>query len=238
MWGATGLKLLRGDPALEELVARFAGAYVPPPRTTTDELRETHRPKGRAPSHGWPVVVALHGNNSTLALERGHWMAANGAGWAVELLQSVVPSWVPGFAVWDDDALAERQIRDAVTRLRAERDIDGSRVVVAGYSAGGYRAVQHVLKPDALTRTVVAMAAWLPAEVAETMAADAADLASVRAYLLVGELDASRAGHALLASRVSAAGGTCVVEERPGMGHTFPGDFGHALVRALAEVEA
>ncbi|MGI8877780.1 MAG: dienelactone hydrolase family protein [Candidatus Limnocylindria bacterium] len=234
--GSTGLALLKDEPAFEELVARFAGAGAPP-ASRVAELREIHRPDGKRPSRGWPVVIALHGNNSALALERARWAAAAGAGWAVELVQSAIPGWVPGFFVWDDDALAAAQIRQAIARVREDPQVDSSRVVLAGFSAGGYRAIEHVLSPAGDVRVVLGVAAWLPTQQAERLTA-AADLAAVRAYLLVGELDVSGAGHALLAERITKAGGRCLLEERAGLGHVFPRDFDRTLARALAALEA
>lgn len=232
--GSKGLASLAGNAAFEELVAQFDAAYQVALREGHLTV-EVHRPDGAQPDEGWPLLLALHGNRSTVELEREQWTSALEQGWMVALPGSSMISWTPGYFVWDDAARARRDVIQALAEIRRTEVINPTRIVLSGFSAGGLRAIEFALDPELGARGLITVAAFLTDELVDAFAI--LSVTALRAYLLIGTLDTTLPSHHKLAGLLMNQGIEAVLDVRDGMGHVYPDDMSLTLARALTMVD-
>jgi predicted esterase len=191
-------------------------------------------PHGAAPPSGHPVVVVLHGNNSSMAETVPFWSSAEGHGSITAVLQSSEPGATPGAFTWNDRDRTDQEVRMHLEAIRRDAHVDEGAIVLAGFSMGALQAVALVITGRIPARGVLPIAAWLP-HIREFTALADSGKASIRpTYVVVGSEDPSEAGAKQLVALVSRHGGRAQLDERPGLGHEYPNDMPSTLARALA----
>jgi poly(3-hydroxybutyrate) depolymerase len=193
------------------------------------------RPDVVAPVSGLPLLVVLHGNNSTAERTMPHWRSATERQWVVAAIGSAEIALTPGVFVWNDGERAQRDVIAAVERLVREQRVDPGRVVLAGYSAGALRALQLAYGGAPRAIGAIAVAPWLPEREADALAG----ASPVATYICVGDRDrGGYVGSRILGERLAAAGVRCTVEVLPGHGHEHPADMARVLGDAMEVVAA
>ena len=187
------------------------------------------RPDLVAPPAGLPLLVALHGNNDTAEKTMPFWRSATRRGVVVATPGSAEIALTPGLFVWNDADRAHRDVIDHVERLVREQRIDPSRIVLGGFSAGAWRAMQLAYSPALHARAVIVAAPWLPMKEVEPLAS----ARPVRTFIVVGDRDkGGYDGSLALAERLRAQGTPVHVETFAG-GHAYPPDWDALLGKAL-----
>lgn len=188
------------------------------------------RPDTVAPPAGLPLLVALHGNNETAENARPFWRGATARGVVLALAGSAEIALTPGLFVWNDADRAHRHVIDHVERLVREQRIDPHRIVLGGFSAGAWRALQVAYSPALHARAAIVVGPWIPLK-------EVGPLASARpvpTFIVVGDRDkAGYEGSAALADRLR--GQKVAVERRviAGGGHGYPPGWDALLAEAL-----
>jgi predicted esterase len=178
------------------------------------------------------VVIALHGSPGEPAdVFTEHWRPVTSRGAVLVVPQSTQPFTSEGGRSWDDRARTLRDLQIAYHRAEAEFTIDPSRVVIAGFSAGGRTAIT-----TALTRQPFNPAGFIVVAAAvHTDVVDILDQAhpSLRGWIAVGEKDWVKEDAVTLYDRARAKGFPWSMEIIEGMGHEYPNDFPSGLLEAL-----
>ncbi|MDQ6859222.1 MAG: hypothetical protein M3Z65_09530 [Chloroflexota bacterium] len=193
-------------------------------------------PQGAAPSSGRPILVVLHGNNSSMAETVPFWSSAADHGWITAVLQSSEPGATPGAFTWNDRDKTDQEVRMHLEAISRDVHVDEGAIVLAGFSMGALQAVALVITGRVRAHGVVPIAAWLP-HIGEFTSLANSGKASIRpTYVVIGSEDPSDLGAKQLVALVSRHGGRAHLDERPGLGHEYPNDMASTLVRALAFV--
>jgi predicted esterase len=188
------------------------------------------RPDIVAPPGGLPLLVVLHGNNSTAETEVPHWRAAVARGVVLAVPGSAEIALTPGLFVWNDADRAHMDVLDRVERLVREQRVDPERIVLGGFSAGAWRALQLAYSPALHAKAVIAVGPWLPLKEVEPLAS----ARPVRTFIAVGDGDkGGYEGSRALTDRLSAAGVPVRLAVSPGHGHRYPPDWDALLGKAL-----
>lgn len=188
------------------------------------------RPAAGAPISGLPLLVVLHGNNSTAERTMPSWRSATERGWVVAAVGSGEIALTPGLFVWNDGDRAQREVVTEVERLVREQRVDPQRIVLAGYSAGALRALQLAYGGALHARGAIAVAPWLPP--GEVEALDGAK--PVPTFIAVGDRDGGgHEGSLALAERLRAGQVPVRLEVLAGHGHVYPADMGRIIGDAL-----
>jgi dienelactone hydrolase len=231
---------IRDDPEFERLAAvsnaRLAAAQagVKPELTTfaPDPLPVS-----------LPLLVALHGNVSSVFWHKDHWSPAADHGWLVAMPQS---SQLGGHDTnneyafsWDDEPKVDQEIREHYTALKGRYSLDNERIVVAGFSRGAENAVRLAFQGVIPARGFIAVcpggpyshdpASW--DSVLETAAGR-----DLRGYVIVGGQDTHGEGGKTLVEKLRAADFAVELAVYDDMGHDYPPDFGVRLPEMLAFV--
>jgi predicted esterase len=228
-------RALAADDRFAALVERADRQYDAAQAHARSELR-VFAPEGDAPERGWPVLVALHGNNSDLAETAAYWQAAVRAGWLLALPQSSEIGVTPGVFVWNDGQRAAAELDRRLIEVRASFPTDGVRTVIAGFSMGARQALELVLGGRVPAAGVIAIGAWLPdpERLAETVRPDV--VRGVRTYVIVGTRDDSGyEGSRTLVDRLRSYGGIAEIEIHDG-GHDYPAAIDAILQRVLRDL--
>jgi dienelactone hydrolase len=169
------------------------------------------------------VVVALHGAGQTAEHARTAWRAVLDRGHALVCIQSS-RRMSPRYRTWPDPEQARADIARALVDLPVA--LGGLPVVAAGFSAGGRVALDW-----ALTATPTPVNGVLALAPALRQLPPAATGKLSPATVWVGTADDLLEVVDEAAEQLTAFG--CTIERLPGLGHTFPPDFGDLLAKAL-----
>jgi pimeloyl-ACP methyl ester carboxylesterase len=193
-------------------------------------------PQSVAPASGYPILLVLHGNNSSMDETVPIWSSAADHGWITAVLQSSEPGATPGAFTWNDRDKTEGEVRTHLDAIRLEVHVDERALVLAGFSMGALQAIALVITGRIRARGVVPIAAWLPHIREFTTLADTGRASIRPTYVVVGSKDPSDAGAKQLVALMSRHGGRAQLDERSGLGHEYPSDMASTLARALAFV--
>jgi predicted esterase len=195
-----------------------------PERPEVHVFRPAGEPRG--------LLVALHMYGVTADESAPYWRSATDDGLLVAVPES---TWIQadGRPCWDEDEAARRDVALAVEEARAAAPgVDD--LILAGASQGGMRAIEMTLRGEpGNARAVIGVVAGLAdLDLLEETARSAARR-GVRGWLLTGDRDAAQQAVELLHAQLRDAGLDCRIDVIPGLGHTFPRDFGERLKATL-----
>jgi predicted esterase len=186
------------------------------------------------PPSGHPLLVVLHGNNSTMTETVPFWSSAVDYGWVTAVPQSGEPGATPGSFTWNDRAGTSREIAMHLEAIQRDVHVNSAAVVLAGFSMGALQAIALVITGRIPAWGVLSIAAWLPHIRDFTALADAGTATIRPTYAIVGSDDASAPGAKQLVALMSRHGGRSHLEVRAGLGHEYPLDMPSTVARALA----
>ena len=178
-----------------------------------------------------PLLMALHGNNSTF--EQFHWHHLAEKGWLVALPQSSQVGG-NGIYVWNDQRIAKKELVDHYSFLAQKISVNPAKSILAGFSMGGYTAINAAFNQYFPISGFLAVAPYIddPQTLVRALAGNTAS--KLRGYFLLGQEDevctpAAIKTHELLNQR----GIPCGMELFPGVAHDFPENYRAAIDRAI-----
>jgi predicted esterase len=176
-----------------------------------------------------PLVVVLHGYGDRPDHHPPFWGPAARDFDAI-LAFPEGPERVGDGRGWGGVEEADVIVRATLERLAADFEIDRDRIVLAGFSQGGFMAMALGIRHRDLVRGVVAVAGPYIPEVDAPPPARAGD---PRFFFLVGGRDRNASGVRRAADDFSAAGYASRLRVVPGLGHGLPRSSDKELGRAL-----
>lgn len=231
---SASFKPLQGLPEFENLIQvcrdRQTAAAVEP------RLR-TLAPVGVAPP---PLLVALHGNQSTIHGTQPFWQPAVAEGWLVALPESTQMMW-KGAHIWTEPEAARAEVLGHLAALREQASFDPARIVLGGHSMGGEIAIWLALTGALDARGFVVIGPGGPLcdepENWKPIIAGNADR-DLRGYFIAGGSDPLILPDRLriLLALLAESGLACALEEVPGAAHDPHPAYEAALRRGLAFV--
>lgn len=228
------LQMMQGRPRFESLVERSFLMLHRAQQLARPLLKVIN--EGNADRGKTSLLMALHGNNSSIDRFEGYWDGLNGTDWLAALPQS---SQVNGkdIYVWNDLELAERELIAHYQVLTRGRDIDPTRTIVAGFSKGGHTVIQAALKQIFPIAGFIAIAPYIP-DVDEMMGLlKPGESERLHGYFLLGGEDTNcTPGATRLYEELVKRGIPCGMEVFPGLGHEFPENFIAALQRGIQSI--
>lgn len=187
------------------------------------------------------LIVALHGAGGKADEMIGVWKPLADARKLVLVAPQALERYGQGF-FWGSPRETAYQVRRAIEQAAAKQKIDEQRIVLTGFSQGGYLAFALAARERERFCGVIPVAGAFsdalipPAPASAPASAPAAEAKRPRYCILIGQednaLDACR--HAERALR--GAGFAARLLEYPGVGHTFPPNRDAELAKALGFV--
>lgn len=180
-----------------------------------------------------PLLMALHGNNAGLQQSRTQCEFAVKSGWLTALPQS---SQVAGEGVfgWSDHAKAQAEIKAHYAGIAQKYPLDEERTVIAGFSMGGYAAIEAVLRQTFPVFRFIGIGPYFGDLGPWQEWIRQASGHDLRGYLLLGAEDEPITTDALKFQKMlEAAGIKCKAEVFPGLGHAYPPDLEQVFERVV-----
>jgi predicted esterase len=179
------------------------------------------------------IVIALHMYGTTAEETIPYWRTATSWGAVVAVPESTLDD-AGGAPCWDDDRLAQRDVRITLDEARLSHSIGETPVVLGGASQGAGHAIRL-----AMTGAIPACRAFIAVVGAAALdaiepAIAAAAVRRVRGWMVAGEADVlvrrrQESTHSELVRR----GLECRLETVPALGHWYPDNFAARLTGAL-----
>jgi acetyl esterase/lipase len=224
------LASLQGLPEFERLIARSSQRRDAVLAQAKPRLKLI-KPKGATAPY--PLLLALHGNNSNIASSERYWRAAAEHGWLVALPQSSQAMSEHGFG-WNDHNWSVGEVVRHFATIQEDYAIDHEQVIVAGFSMGGGLAAWLALSGELPARGFIAIGPFLDRVESVLPLLDAPRERPLRAYLVASQRDAYCYGVAQkLAELLPTHGIACELELHPDLGHDFPPAFERSLIKGL-----
>lgn len=235
IWRTTpSFQPFQGNPDFERIVAasRAAEELDAP---TDQPVLHLYLPEDH--SGASPLLVALHGNETTALQMQPFWQRATSKGWILALPQSNQAAY-KGAYVWNDPDKAFANVQAHFARLQQQIAFDSRRVVLAAYSLGGFIATQMALEGTLDVCGFLAIAPVIPfQDEPEKLAAllEPARKRGLRGYFILGARDdvIPAQGVQALAEKLRSAGIACGLEVIPDASHDYSPAYDAALIRAL-----
>ena len=231
------LATLQTLPRFQEIVSRAALRYAEDAAAARPHLMFA-LPDDLPDAFGYPLLVALHGNDANARLTAPQWSTLADARWVVAVPQSSEIGTTPEAYTWNDRERAVAEIAAHIDRVKRATQVDVGRVVLAGFSMGGLQAIALALTRRVKVRGVILVSAWMPPgdELRELVDGGAGKM--LRVYLVVGDQDPSYARTRELFEVLASHGVRAHLDVRAGLGHEYPADMAETLSRAAAFVTA
>lgn len=235
MWRLTpSFKSLQGDAEFERIVEESRAMQDKDStsgESTVLKLLPEHVSKET------PLMIALHGNQTSAVGTLPFWRSAVDAGFALAIPQSMQAMFKGAF-IWDDLDASFSQIKLCYAALKKEMPFDPSQFILAGHSMGGLVAIQMALTGELPVRGVIANGPALPFEDAPEELGRALASAKERglhAYFIVGDKDVDIEHESIrtFVEKMKSAGIPCELEIVPGATHDYSPDYDAALLRGL-----
>jgi predicted esterase len=135
---------------------------------------------------------------------------------------------------WDDESGVDMRIKDAYKYSVENYSVDTARVVLLGYSQGGYYAFRLGVHYPGMFAGVICIAGYYDDELDGYLAHEQQEV--TKFYMLIGELDRAFETNIYADSVFRAHGIQSCLVSFPEMGHAFPADKGE-VVKALEWME-
>jgi len=230
---------LQGDPEFEQIVAASHEVELRD-MPLEEPIVITKFPRNHSAKS--PLLIALHGNQSTAERTLPFWESAVMDGWVTAIPQSNQVIFKGAFA-WDDLEKSKAFVTSQYHTLTKNTVFNPKQVVIAGHSMGGLVAIQIALEGLIPVRGLVVNGPAVPylddPEELDTLLIPARDR-ELRAYFIVGEQDNAINAPEIkkLAEKLIAAGIACEIEMVPNATHDHTPAYDAALRRGLAFVNS
>lgn len=236
-WQDADFDSIRAEPEFARLHKQSTERLLIAQRAARPELF-TFMPEDEGSA--MPLLLALHGNHSSVLWHQEHWSPAAETGWLVAMPQSsqLVGQDSNGNHAfsWDDDAIVDREIAAHLSGLRAAYQLDPAQVIVGGFSRGAETAIRLVLTGKVAAQGFIAVCPGGPytsdPTLWEPILADVGDR-DVQGHMIIGAEDQYSGGADLLIDMLREVGIYCGREFHAEMGHTYPPGFGKRITGLL-----
>lgn len=195
-------------------------------------LTDVLTPEGYDPARTYPLFIALHGGGETVAELKPLWTSPRlRSDFITVYVQSTQVASMKGFH-WQDVDLTRRDVEAAYKKVLAQYPVDAGRVVIGGFSSGGYGAMVAAFADLFPVRGFVALCPPVP-EALRDEDLLGAKARGLRGTILTTELDQRADAQRAFAERLKGLGLPVEFQMTPNIGHWFPEDFGAQLDRAI-----
>lgn len=204
-------------------------------RDTARVRFEVQLPEGFDPDEAYPLLLFLHGNNSSLDGAKAEWDGVHlDKPFIVAFLQSSSPASSFAYS-WPDAERSRQDVQEAYEQLQSRHTIDEDTVLLAGFSAGGRVAIDVLLQQRLPAAGFIAFSPP-KAEAFSDALITRAMKAGKRGALITGEDDYLLPQQVEMAHRLIDHGFPLRLVVQTGQGHGYPKDFAPQLDQSINHV--
>jgi acetyl esterase/lipase len=190
-------------------------------------------PDGVDPDRKYPLLIVLHGGNSTARSAQKHWHSELlRREFIVAFVQSYLHYGMTTFGWAQADPRARRDIRRIYEETLEHYPVDPRRVIVAGMSAGGETAIDAVVNEVLPAIGFIGVCPGKPLELERSAVVATRDL-GVRGFVIGGESDFYKEEQEQMHATFDDADLPHEFHIIAGLGHDYPSGFADWIDTAL-----
>ncbi len=194
-------------------------------------------PEGFDPQKKYPLLIAMHGyGGEPVNFSKAFRAAGSKKGYIVCCPYAPEVMGKNSFN-WGEWEPADKRIMESIAFLKAKYQIDEKRMIIAGFSQGGYYSYYMGLKHPDLFIGAIPIGPGYDSDLEPMLAGAAA--AKMKFYVLMGELEPEERidDNIRAIKQFTRAGITASFNFFSGVGHALPGDSDFELQRAIEWIE-
>ena len=193
-------------------------------------------PEGYDPARKYPLFVALHGGGENLEQFKPHWTSPRlREEFIVLYVQSSQVAAMDGFH-WQEDAVTHRELGVAYAAVLADHEVDTDRVLVGGFSSGGYGTLITMFEQALPAKGFVILCPEVPRDPTPREVVYAKQL-GIRGTLLTTERDGRVERQRQYVASLTAQGLEVRIVVTPNIGHWYPDNLEELIDEALEHIE-
>jgi acetyl esterase/lipase len=222
---------VKGSPRFDAFWKTNEARIAEASRRATVKI-EVETPAGYDPARTYPLFIALHGGGESIAELKPLWTSDRLRGeFLTAFVQSTQVASLKGFH-WQDETITLRDLEEAYRRILRQYPVDSGRVIIGGFSSGGFGTFVAAFRNIFPIRGFFALCPAVP-EAVRDEDVKAAVGRGLRGTILTTELDQRTDAQRAFAERLKGLGFPVEFHIAPNIGHWFPEDFGARLDRAI-----
>lgn len=194
-------------------------------------------PDGFDSGNKYPLLIAMHGyGGEPVNFSKAFKTAGSKKGYIVCCPYAPEVMGKNSFN-WGEWEPADKRIMETIAFLKAKYQIDEKRMIIAGFSQGGYYSYYMGLKHSDIFIGAIPIGPGYGPELEPLLAGAAKN--KMKFYVMMGELEPEeRINNNILAvKQFTQAGITASFNFFSGVGHALPGDADFELIRAIEWIE-
>jgi predicted esterase len=192
-------------------------------------------PEGYDPAKKYPLFIALHGGGESLVEFKPNWVSARlGKEFLVAYVQSTQVANMRGFH-WQNEDTTRRDIAEAYRRILARYSVDPDRILIGGFSSGGFASLIVAFSDLLPVRGFVVLCPEPPQTIEDAAVVEAAGR-GLRGTLLTTEWDQRLDRQKEFVARLARLGLDCEISVTPNIGHWYPENFAALLDGAIGRI--
>jgi predicted esterase len=193
-------------------------------------------PTGFSPKKSYPVLFVFHGNNRNIEKSKISWNAPiMNREFITVFLQSYIPSSPTNFKWIPKDEKIKKEFTEIYNEILKTYPIDDSKIIFAGMSAGGKKALDFTLNNYFPVSGLVLNCPVVPENVTDEMITQFVEK-NKKLAIITGENDFALKGQKNLVSSIEKQAGQTKIIVTEGLGHSFAENFTEILDEYLSWV--
>jgi len=186
-------------------------------------------PQGYNKKKSYPLLYIFHGNNRNIGKSEIVWQSPlMSEEFITVFLQSYMPSSSEDFRWVADDDKTRKEFREIYDQILNKYPVDRQKIVFAGMSAGGRKAVELVMNNYFPASGMVLNCPVIPTDINDEMIQSFVDK-NRKLAIITGENDFALENQKELVGRINKQKGKAIIEVNKGLGHNFSDNFTEQL---------
>ncbi len=186
-------------------------------------------PSGFNPEKTYPVLFIFHGNNRNIEKSKMSWDAPiMNKEFITVFLQSYFPSSPIDFRWVPKDEKIKKEFEEIYKQILTDYPVDEAKIIFAGMSAGGYKALEFTMNNYFPTTGLVLNCPVIPRDITDEMTTDFVEK-NKKIGIITGENDFALENQEILINTIDSLGGQSRIIVTEGLGHNFAENFTELL---------
>jgi len=186
-------------------------------------------PSGFNPKKTYPILFIFHGNNRNIEKSKMSWNAPiMKKEFITVFLQSYIPSSPTDFKWVPNDEKIKKEFEEIYNQILTDYPVDDTKIIFAGMSAGGYKALEFTMNNYFPTTGLVLNCPVIPQDITDEMNADFVE-ENKKIGIITGEHDFALENQEILINKIDSLGGQSRIIVTEGLGHSFAENFSEIL---------
>jgi len=186
-------------------------------------------PGGYTNKKTYPILFVFHGNSRNIEKSKISWKAPiMNMEFITVFLQSYFPSSPKDFSWMPNDDKIKKEFEEIYNQILKDYTVDDSKIIFAGMSAGGYKALEFILNDYFPATGLVLNCPVIPQGITDDMITNFVE-ENKKIGIITGENDFALENQETLIHKIDSLGGHSRIIVTEGLGHNFAENFTEML---------